>query len=93
MSAVGLESIDHTVQRTHIWINQLEALLGQQIAFPSACCGRSCRHCATGCRSARRWTSGRSFRCCLRGRLLRALAAGGDARQGTSQGEFPRPRR
>jgi hypothetical protein len=24
MSAVGLESIDHTVQLTHIWINELD---------------------------------------------------------------------
>jgi len=28
MSAVGLESIDHTVQLTHIWINDLDARLG-----------------------------------------------------------------
>jgi uncharacterized protein (DUF2267 family) len=28
MSAVGLESIDHTVQLTHIWINELDMLLG-----------------------------------------------------------------
>jgi len=28
MSAVGLESIDHTVQLTHIWINDLDASLG-----------------------------------------------------------------
>lgn len=28
MSAVGLESIDHTVQLTHIWINELDARLG-----------------------------------------------------------------
>ena len=27
MSAVGLESIDHTVQLTHIWINELDARL------------------------------------------------------------------
>ncbi len=27
MSAVGLESIDHTVQLTHIWINQLDESL------------------------------------------------------------------
>jgi uncharacterized protein (DUF2267 family) len=27
MSAVGLESIDHTVQVTHIWINELDARL------------------------------------------------------------------
>ncbi len=27
MSAVGLESIDHTVQLTHIWINDLDARL------------------------------------------------------------------
>jgi len=27
VSAVGLESIDHTVQLTHIWINELDALL------------------------------------------------------------------
>ncbi len=27
MSAVGLESIDHTVQLTHIWINELDAQL------------------------------------------------------------------
>ena len=30
MSAVGLESIDHTVQLTHIWINELDDLLGWQ---------------------------------------------------------------
>ena len=28
MSAVGLECIDHTVQLTHIWINDLDARLG-----------------------------------------------------------------
>lgn len=28
MSAVGLESIDHTVQLTHEWINDLDARLG-----------------------------------------------------------------
>jgi uncharacterized protein (DUF2267 family) len=28
MSTVGLESIDHTVQLTHIWINDLDARLG-----------------------------------------------------------------
>ena len=28
MSSVGLESIDHTVQLTHIWINDLDARLG-----------------------------------------------------------------
>lgn len=28
MSAVGLESIDHTVQLTHQWINELDARLG-----------------------------------------------------------------
>ena len=28
MSALGLESIDHTVQLTHIWINDLDARLG-----------------------------------------------------------------
>ncbi len=28
MSAVGLEGIDHTVQLTHIWINDLDARLG-----------------------------------------------------------------
>ena len=28
MSAVGLESINHTVQLTHIWINNLDARLG-----------------------------------------------------------------
>lgn len=28
MSAVGLESIDHTVQLTHIWINDLDSRLG-----------------------------------------------------------------
>ncbi len=28
MSAVGLESIDHTVQLTHVWINELDARLG-----------------------------------------------------------------
>jgi uncharacterized protein (DUF2267 family) len=28
MSAVGLESIDHTVQLTHAWINDLDASLG-----------------------------------------------------------------
>ena len=28
MSAVGLESIEHTVQLTHIWINDLDARLG-----------------------------------------------------------------
>ena len=28
MSAVGLESIDHTVQLTHIWINDLDARVG-----------------------------------------------------------------
>jgi uncharacterized protein (DUF2267 family) len=28
MSAVGLESIDHTVQLTHIWINELDDRLG-----------------------------------------------------------------
>jgi uncharacterized protein (DUF2267 family) len=30
MSTVGLESIDHTVQLTHAWINELDALLGWQ---------------------------------------------------------------
>ncbi len=28
MSVVGLESIDHTVQLTHVWINDLDARLG-----------------------------------------------------------------
>jgi uncharacterized protein (DUF2267 family) len=28
MSTVGLESIDHTVQLTHIWINDLDSRLG-----------------------------------------------------------------
>lgn len=28
MSAIGLESIDHTVQLTHIWINELDDRLG-----------------------------------------------------------------
>jgi len=28
MSAVGLESIDHTVQLTHVWINELDERLG-----------------------------------------------------------------
>ena len=28
MSAAGLESIDHTVQLTHIWINDLDSRLG-----------------------------------------------------------------
>jgi uncharacterized protein (DUF2267 family) len=28
MSAVGLESLDHTVQLTHIWINELDDRLG-----------------------------------------------------------------
>jgi uncharacterized protein (DUF2267 family) len=28
MSAVGLESIDHTVQLTHVWINELDDMLG-----------------------------------------------------------------
>ena len=28
MSTVGLESIDHTVQLTHAWINELDALVG-----------------------------------------------------------------
>ena len=28
MSAVGLESIEHTVQLTHVWINELDELLG-----------------------------------------------------------------
>lgn len=28
MSSVGLESIDHTVQLTHLWINDLDARLG-----------------------------------------------------------------
>jgi uncharacterized protein (DUF2267 family) len=28
MSAVGLESLDHTVQLTHIWINDLDERLG-----------------------------------------------------------------
>jgi uncharacterized protein (DUF2267 family) len=28
MSAAGLESIDHTVQLTHIWINDLDSSLG-----------------------------------------------------------------
>lgn len=28
MSAVGLEGLDHTVQLTHIWINDLDARLG-----------------------------------------------------------------
>jgi uncharacterized protein (DUF2267 family) len=28
MSAVGLESLEHTVQLTHVWINQLDERLG-----------------------------------------------------------------
>jgi uncharacterized protein (DUF2267 family) len=28
MSTIGLESIDHTVQLTHIWVNDLDARLG-----------------------------------------------------------------
>ncbi len=28
MSTVGLESIDHTVQLTHVWINEVDRLLG-----------------------------------------------------------------
>jgi len=28
MSAAGLESIEHTVQLTHIWINDLDSRLG-----------------------------------------------------------------
>ena len=28
MSTAGLESIDHTVQLTHIWINELDAMVG-----------------------------------------------------------------
>ena len=28
MSAIGLESLDHTVQLTHMWINELDARLG-----------------------------------------------------------------
>ena len=28
MSAVGLESIEHTVHLTHTWINELDELLG-----------------------------------------------------------------
>jgi uncharacterized protein (DUF2267 family) len=28
MSAVGLESLDHTVQLTHVWINELDERLG-----------------------------------------------------------------
>jgi uncharacterized protein (DUF2267 family) len=28
MSAVGLKSIDHTVQLTHIWINDVDSRLG-----------------------------------------------------------------
>jgi uncharacterized protein (DUF2267 family) len=28
MSTVGLENIDHTVQITHAWINELDALIG-----------------------------------------------------------------
>ena len=28
MSAVGFENIDHTVQLTHIWINELDTRLG-----------------------------------------------------------------
>ena len=35
MSAVGLESIDHTVQLTHIWINDLDARLGWENAAES----------------------------------------------------------
>jgi len=28
MSAVGLESLEHTVQLTHVWINELDERLG-----------------------------------------------------------------
>ena len=62
MSAVGLESIDHTVQLTHIWINELDARLGWKNKHVlTACCGPCCRQCATGCRSTRRRVLEHSF--------------------------------
>ena len=42
MSAVGLESIDHTVQLTHIWINDLDsaAWVGEQAPLLSPAANR-----------------------------------------------------
>ena len=49
MSAMGLESIDHTVQLTHVWINDLDARLdGKTSTVLTACFEPYCRPCATG---------------------------------------------
>ena len=86
MSAVGLESIDHTVQLTHIWINDLDARLGWENKH------RSYRLLRSVLQTLRDWlrieeTAGLGAQLpeLLRGVLLRALAAGHDAGEETQQ--------
>ena len=80
MSAVGLESIDHTVQLTHIWINDLDARLGWEktntVLPPAADRSAGCARLAAGQRGSRFWSTAARANSWNR---LRALAAGRDA--------------
>ena len=61
MSALGRKSIEHTVQLTHKWMNDLDARLGWDDKQP-ACFGPCCRHYAIGCPSTRQRAPARSCR-------------------------------
>jgi len=82
MSAVGLESIDHTVQLTHVWINDLDARLGWENKH------RSYRLLRTVLQAMRDWLTvddAAGFGAQLPELLRRALAAGYNAIQETQQ--------
>ena len=86
MSAVGLESIDHTVQLTHIWINDLDARLGWENKH------RSYRLLRTVLQAVRDWLPvneaagfGSTAARANSWNLLRALAAGRNAGEAAPQ--------
>jgi hypothetical protein len=87
-SAVGLESIEHTVQLTHKWINDFDARLGWGDKH------RSFRLLRTVLQALGDWLSVNgaagfgSRRRSSRGNLLRALAARRDAGDAAPQGLF-----
>ena len=93
MSAVGLESIEHTVQLTHAWINDLDTRLGWDNKHRSYRLLRTgSRHSVTGSRSTKRWALGRNFRRSCVASITR-LAAGHDACETAKQGRLRRARR
>jgi uncharacterized protein (DUF2267 family) len=98
MSAAGLESIDHTVQLTHIWINDLDSRLGWENKHRSYRLLRTVLQAlrdwlpvneAVGLSAQLRWRPGTAPRASARG-LLRELAAGHDASETSQESRVPR---